>query len=149
MINDLMKIFAYTVVFTVFNLCVFVIYRIAGNVIFRKTAKKINHSPLPIEQIEYLQKIDFENVQHKFVTQFGKRMRVFSILYIIFSEIVCLIALLVSERYVLVCRVALLIDIFLVLLFIFLLIFFKIKSKKLASEHQKKLCEALASYQGN
>lgn len=149
MINDLMKIFAYTVVFTVFNLCVFIFYLIAGNVIFTKTANKINHSALPVEQIEYLEKKEFKNVQHEFVTDFGRRMRNFSIFYIIFSEIVCLIALLISERYVLVCRVALLIDIILILIFIFLLIFFKIKSKMLASEHQKNLREALANYKNN
>lgn len=146
MLNDLTKILAYAVAFTSFNLLAFLVYFITGNVIFKKTANKIKHSPLPVEQIEYLEKKNFKNVQHEFVTDFGRRIRNFSVFYIIFSEIVCFIAMLLSEKYVLICRIALFTDAFLVLLMIILLIFFKIKSKKLANEHQENLQKALATY---
>lgn len=146
MMQDLMKIFAYTVVFSVFNLFIFLIYFICGQVILKKKAMKIRHSDLSVDQIDFLERKYFKNIRYEWLKKFGNGEKSFALIYFILSEIICFVAILLTSRYVLVCRVAILIDAILFLVWIFLLFYYNKKNKKLAEEHKENLEKALEKF---
>ncbi|MCQ2472017.1 MAG: hypothetical protein MJ147_08275 [Clostridia bacterium] len=146
MMQDLMKIFAYTVVFSVFNLFILLIYFICGQVVLKKKAKKIRHSDLSVDQINFLERKQFKNIRYEWLKKFGENETKFSIIYFVLSEIVCFVAILLTSRYVLICRAAILIDAVLFLVWIFLLIYYNKKNKKLAEEHKENLEKALEKF---
>lgn len=145
MLNDLIKLLAYAVVFSTFNVAVFIIYFIYDKVILKK-AKKIQHSYLTVQQISYLKSIKFVNARYEWTKKFGTKVNKFSIVYLILSEIVCFFAVLLSDKYVLICRIALFTDAFMILAWIFLLVYFRKKSKALSEQHKKNLETALKDY---
>ena len=137
----------YSIVFTTFNFAISFLYFIYGWIIFKKRYVKLSHSHLSKEQKKYLSEIKFVNVHRNWLKKYYKKIRNYSGLYFVFMEIICIAAIYFTERYLLVCRIALVAAIILFLLWIFLLFYFRKNSIKLASQHKENLKKALKDFE--
>lgn len=146
MLNTLIRFYPYIIVFSVFNFVVSIFYFIYGWVIYRKKAQKIKHSNLSPQQKIFLANRNFQNVCYSWIKKFGVRIRNFSFIYLILSEALCYVALWLTGRYLLICRISLFTGVFLLLLWGYLRHFYKKKSKILAEDHKKNLEKALECF---
>lgn len=146
MLNDLIKIMSYAVVFTTFNFVISALYYIYGLVLYRKKAENIQHSDLLVEQIVYLGKINFINVRYDWIKRFAVKIKKFSIAYFILSEIICFFAMLTTEKEILIGRISLLAAAILFVLWLLLLLYYRIKTAILAERHKENLNKALEKY---
>lgn len=146
MLQTLINYYPYIIVFSVFNLFISLFYYICGWIIYRKKAKKIKHSDLLPQQSIFLKTINFKNVRYAWIKKFGIRIRNFSFVYFILSEIVCFFAIKFTGKHILVCRISLFSAIFLLVIWIFLLLYYRKNNKKLAEIHKKNLEIALQNF---
>lgn len=149
MLTKLAEAYPYIIVFSTFNFIISVFYYIYGWINYRKKAHNIQHSELSIEEITFLKKIQFQNVKRNWIKSYGLKLRNFSIIYFIVSEMLCSFAVLLSDKYILICRISLFTAIALLLLWIVLLINFKPKVKILEKQHKKNLKKALEDFNKN
>lgn len=143
MFNALINYYPYIIVFSVFNIIISLFYFVYGWVVYRKKAKKIKHSSLSPQQKIFLANRNFKNVCYVWIKKFGAKIRNFSFAYLILSEIICFVAVWLTGKCVLICRISFFTAIFLLLLWGFLLYYYRKKSKILAEEHKKNLEKAL------
>lgn len=145
--NELVRTLSFTLVFSTFNLIISLLYFIYGIVLHQTKVKRTTHSDLSDEQTAYLTKINFVNVQRKWIKDFTKKIKLGSVLYLIFSELICFVAILYTERYLLICRVSLFAAVFLLLFWIFLLVYFNKKNDKLMIQHLENRAKALEGFE--
>lgn len=146
MSERLAMIAPYVIVFTTFNFAISLFYNIYGLIVFKKKYVKLSHSSISKEQTQYLSKIKFVNVHRAWLKKYYKKIRNYSILYFFASEIICFVAMYLTGRCLLVCRIAFFVDIFLLLLWVFLLLDFMKNNKKLAAQHKENIIKALDGY---
>lgn len=142
----LLMIFPYIIVFTTFNIIVALVYGVYG-LIFKKKYVKLSHTRLSQEQKNYLTKIQFINVYRQWAKKYYGILKKYSVLFFVVSEVVFAIAMYLTGRCVLICRIVLFMDIFLLLLWGLLLNYFKKKSKELRTQHIKNLKKALKDFE--
>lgn len=147
MSERLAMIAPYVAVFTTFNFAISLFYNIYGLIVFKKKYVKLSHTPLSKDQKKYLTKIEFDNVHRTWLKKYYKKIRNYSIIYFFVSEIICFAAMYWTGRTLLVCRIALFTDIFLLLFWVYLLLDFRKTSKKLAEQHKANLYKALKEYE--
>ena len=146
MSERLVMIAPYVVVFTTFNFAISLFYNIYGLIVFKRKYTKLSHTTLSKSEKKYLADINFVNVHRNWLKKFYVRIRNYSILYFVVSEIACFAAMYLSGRCVLVCRIALFADIFLLLFWVYLLFYSRKKNKKLAEEHRENMKKAMEEY---
>ena len=144
--EQLFKIAPYVEVFTIFNFFIALFYNVYGWIVFKKRYIKLSHSSLSKDQKKYLSQNNFVNVHRNWLKKYYVIIRNYSIIYFFAAEIICFIAMYRTGRCVLVCRIALLADILLLLFWVFLLFYFRKKSKKLAEQHKENISKALEEY---
>ncbi len=146
----LMLISPYALVFTTFNFAISLFYNIYGWVVFRRKYKKLSHSSLSKAQKKYLSDIKFVNVHRNWLKKYYKKIRNGSFIYFFGSEILCFAAMCLpganKGRCILVCRIALFVDIFLLLFWVFLLFYSRKNGEKLAEQHKGNIKKALEDF---
>lgn len=147
MIGTIINYYPYIIVFSVFNIFISLFYFVYGWIIYKKKAKKIQHSDLTPQQKIFLGTEKFKNVRYVWIKKFGKKIRNFSVLYFILSEILCFVAIWLTKKCVLICRISFFVAVFLLLFSLFLqLYYYRNKTAKLAEEHKKNLEKALERF---
>lgn len=144
--NELVRTLSFTLVFSTFNAIILLLYYIYGAVLYLQKGKRTSHSGLSEEQTDYLNQIKFINVQRKWIKEITKKIKLGSVLYFIFAELICFVAILYTEEYVLICRIALFTDIFLLLCWVVLLVYVNKKDTVLAIQHQENREKALEEF---
>ncbi len=139
--------YAYEVVFTIFNFGISLLYYVYGFIIYRKKARKIKHSDLSKEQVEFLRNTKFVNVHYKWIKKFGVKIWDFSILYFVFSEIACVAGVYFTKNAVLICRISFFAAVALLLLWIYLLVYYNKKDKEVELQHKKNLERRLKKFE--
>ena len=147
LLSNFFKFSSYIVIFTFFNVFISLVYYIFGLIIFRRKSEQIKHTKLPNEQLEYLNEIEFINVKYVWMKEFALKIRLFSICYLILSEIACMATILITERAVLICRMSFFAAVFLLLLLIFLIFYLRKKSRKLTIQHKENLQAVLEDFE--
>lgn len=146
MLDRLFAIAPYVEVFTVFNFTVFLFYYLYGWIVLKKRYIKNSHTALSKNQKKYLTKIQFVNVQRPWLKKYYKIVRNYSLIYFFAAEILCFIAMYITERKVLICRIALFADFALLLFWIYLVFYFKKKNEELSEQHKEDLEKAIDEY---
>lgn len=146
MLSTLINYYPYIIVFSVFNFVISLFYFVYGWVVYRKKAKKIKHSNLSPQQKIFLANRNFQNVCYTWVKKFGAKIRNFSFIYLILSEIICYVALWLTGKYLLICRISFFTAVFLLLLWGYLLYYYRKKAEILAEDHKKNLEKALECF---
>ena len=144
--EKLAMISPYVLVFTTFNFITFLYYNIYGLIIYKRKYSKLSHSVISREEKCYLTEIKFTNVHRTWLREFYLHIRNYSVLYFVASEILCFAAMYLTVKCVLICRIALFVDIALILFSVCLLFYFRKKNKILAEQHEENIKNTLKEF---
>ncbi len=145
--GNFLRLASFIFIFTLFNFVISVMYYICSRIILKKAEEALPKSSLTVEQREFLLKNNFVNVQREWTRSLGIKLKAFSKIYFLMSEVLCASLGYMLKDLVLVCRFSVASALLLFIILVGIMIYTRRESKKQREMHLSNMRVALNDFE--